>query len=87
MGSKIYCRALPGIRLDHGSNTAFSREIFWDHRSDFGIHGHVCTAVQRQPTIRCKVRRDGICSSATSLHRISLEKVVQVTVSWAILTV
>ena len=30
-----------GIRLDHGSNTAFSREI-WDHRSDFGIHGHVC---------------------------------------------
>ena len=18
------------------------REIFWDHRSDFGIHGHVC---------------------------------------------
>ena len=29
-----------GIRLDHGSNTAVSREIFWD--SHFGIHGHVC---------------------------------------------
>ena len=27
--------------MDHGSNAAFSREIFWDHRSDFGIHGHV----------------------------------------------
>ena len=32
-----------GIRLNHGSNTALSREIFWDHRSDFGIHGHVWT--------------------------------------------
>ena len=32
-----------GIRPDHGSNTAFSREIFWDHRSDFGINGHVWT--------------------------------------------
>ena len=23
-----------------------SREIFWDHRSDFGIHGHVCLQIQ-----------------------------------------
>ena len=27
--------------MNHGSNTALSREIFWDHRSDFGNHGHV----------------------------------------------
>ena len=24
--------------MDHGSNTAVGGEIFWDHRSDFGIH-------------------------------------------------
>ena len=54
MGSEIQSQTLPrdprsivelyhGIRLDHGSNTAVSREIFWDHISDFGIHGHVCS--------------------------------------------
>ena len=61
MGSEIQSQTLPrdpvdprstvklhhGILLDHGSNTADSREISWDHRSDFGsmdmsAYGSVC---------------------------------------------
>ena len=75
-----------GIQLDHGSNTAFRLEIFWDHRSDFGIHGHVwlsdSSIARRMYSWSSLVRERGInalwaciLKRACTVKRVIIERV------------
>ena len=40
MGSTIYRRALQWDPIGSWIHTTFRLKIFWDHRSEFGIHAH-----------------------------------------------
>ena len=57
-----------GIRLDLGSNTAVSQEIFWDHRSDFGIHGQWTCLLTKSP-VKPILHSDTGCEAVVSPSR------------------